>query len=352
MRPALNNTLHWILVLNLVSIIFASRSTAAEPTVNLPVIRVGIIGLDTSHSPALVKSFNDPKPKNEIFNSVKVVAAYPFGSRTIQSSASRIPQYTEEVRGHGVEIVDSIDDLLSMVDCVCLETNDGGLHLTQALQVFRASKPVFIDKPVGANLAQTIAIFRAAEQYQVPMFSASSLRYTPNAQAIRGGSIGEVLGCSTYSPFSREPSHVDLFWYGIHGVESLYTCMGTGCQTVRHLSTDVCQISVGQWENGRVGTMRAIESGKTGYGGMAFGKTKIADLGTYGGYEPLFVEIAKFFQSHKSPIDAQETIEIYAFMQAAAASQASGGEPVTIAQVMDQANAEASQLLLDQEVQK
>ncbi len=322
--------------------------TAAEPSTDATVIRVGIIGLDTSHSPALVKTFNDPKPKNQIFHGVEVVAAYPFGSQTIPSSADRIPQYTRDVQSRGVEIVDSIDALLAMVDCVCLETNDGGLHLDQALQVFRASKPVFIDKPTGAILAQTIAIFRAAEQHDVPMFSASSLRYTPGAQAIRGGAIGEVLGCSTYSPFKREPSHVDLFWYGIHGVEALYTCMGPGCQSVRHLSTDVCQISTGQWDHGRIGIMRGIESGKSGYGGTAFGKTGIADIGNYGGYEPLFVQIAEFFVSRQPPIEAAETIEIYAFMQAAAASQSAGGKPVTLAEVMAEATTEADRLLAGQ----
>lgn len=323
----------------------ACHAEDAEPLQPTQTIRLGIIGLDTSHAPAIIKIFNNPKPTNDSFVGFRVVAAYPFGSQTIESSANRIPQFTADAEKQGLEIVDSIGELLSKVDCVFLETNDGQLHLEQALEVFRAKKPVFIDKPVGSNLAETIAIFRAAEHFQVPMFSASSLRYTDGAQAIRGGKIGRVIGCSSYSPCSLEPSHVDLFWYGIHGVETLFTCMGVGCETVRHTETDTCQFAVGTWTDGRIGTFRGIQSGKAGYGGTAFGEKAIAEIGTYGGYEPLFMEVAKFFRTHESPIDPVETIEIYAFMQAAFASKQADGASVSLASVMKTASAEATELL-------
>lgn len=317
----------------------------ADSPVPTQIIRLGIIGLDTSHAPAIIKTFNNPQPANESLVGFRVVAAYPFGSQTIQSSADRIPQYTADARAQGLEIVDSLDELLSKVDCVFLETNDGQLHLDQALSVFRANKPVFIDKPVGSNLAETIAIFRAAAHYKVPMFSASSLRYTEGAQAIRGGKIGRVLGCSSYSPCTLEPSHVDLFWYGIHGVETLFTCMGAGCVTVQHTETNSCQFAVGTWNDGRIGTFRGIQTGLAGYGGTAFGEKAISDIGAYAGYDPLFVEVAKFFRSHQTPIDPVETIEICAFMQAAFASKQADGAAVSLASVMESASAEATVLL-------
>lgn len=327
---------------SLSAVCHAEEPESPQPT---QTIRLGIIGLDTSHSPAIIKTFNNPQPTNENFAGFRVVAAYPFGSQTIPSSASRIPQYTADARAQGLEIVDSIDELLDQVDCVFLETNDGQLHLDQALKVFRAKKPVFIDKPVGSNLAEAIAIFRAAEHYQVPMFSASSLRYTAGAQAIRGGKIGRVLGCSSYSPCSLEPSHVDLFWYGIHGVETLFTCMGVGCVTVQHTETDTCQFAVGTWADGRIGTFRGIQTGSSGYGGTAFGEKAIFEIGAYSGYEPMFVEVAKFFRSQQSPIDPKETIEIYAFMQAAFASKQADGAAISLASVMETASAEADELL-------
>ena len=97
--------------------------------------RIGIIGLDTSHSVAFTKALNGNSSNTSPF---KIVAAYPNGSADIESSVKRIPGYTEEVKKYGVEIVDSIADLLSKVDFVCLETNDGRPHLQQALEVFKA----------------------------------------------------------------------------------------------------------------------------------------------------------------------------------------------------------------------
>ncbi|QEG02415.1 Inositol 2-dehydrogenase/D-chiro-inositol 3-dehydrogenase [Stieleria maiorica] len=307
-------------------------------------LRIGVIGLDTSHVPAFTKSFNS-EPANPEMQNCRVVAAYPYGSRTIESSYSRIPKYTEQMQEMGIEIVDSIDDLLDRVDCVLLETNDGKPHLDQALAVFKAGKPVFIDKPVAANLAEVVAIYRAAEHFGVPMFSSSSLRYSEGAQAIRDGKVGRVLGCNAYSPASTEPSHTDLFWYGIHGVESLYTCMGTGCQSVSQTLTPGREVVVGVWSGGRIGTYHGIREGKTGYGGTAMGEKGIAAIGDYGGYKPLVVQIAKFFRTRELPIDPNETIELYAFMEAAAESRKRDGQRVTIAEVMQAAEKAADKLL-------
>ena len=144
------------------SIAFAIQSTP---------IKIGIIGLDTSHAPAFAKIFNTENV-NPAFNGFRVVAAYPFGSKEIESSASRIPKYSEEVKGFGVQIVDSIQELLKLVDVVLLETNDGRLHKEQAFQVLKAGKPMFIDKPTAASLADVIAIYDEARKQKVRFFLA------------------------------------------------------------------------------------------------------------------------------------------------------------------------------------
>ena len=188
--------------------------------------RIGIIGLDTSHSIAFTKEFNAPDAGNEL-GGYKVVAAYPKGSSEIESSYSRIPKYTKQVKEMGVTIVNSIDELLKLVDVVLLETNDGRLHLEQALPVLKAGKTMFIDKPMTASLSDAIVIFNKAKQYKVPVFSSSSLRYMESAQAAANGEMGKIVGASTVGPASLEKTHPDLFWYGIHAVEILYTVMGS-----------------------------------------------------------------------------------------------------------------------------
>src|SRR5690606_26943914 len=141
----------------------------------------------------------------------------PYGSTTIESSFSRIPGYVDDIKKLGVEIVDTLAALLERVDVVLLETNDGRLHREQALEVFKAGKRVFIDKPIAASLADARAIFSAAEAHRVPVFSTSSLRYADHIAELKAGSmVGRVTGVDTYSPAPIEPTHPDLLWYGIH----------------------------------------------------------------------------------------------------------------------------------------
>lgn len=302
--------------------------------------RVGIIGLDTSHSVAFTKALNDPSAGPE-FLGYRVTAAFPKGSNDIKSSVDRIPGYTADVSKLGVEIVSSIDELLPQVDVILLETNDGRLHLNQALQVIRAGKRMFIDKPVAASLADAIAIFRAAKRYNVPVFSASSLRYIQGAKEIAQGSSGKVLGAFTYSPATLEKTHPDLFWYGVHGVETLFTVMGTGCETVVRSFTKDTDVVTGTWSDGRIGTFRGIRSGKADYGGTVFCEKGIMVLGKYDGYNPLLIEIVKFFQSGIPPVSSDETIGIFAFMAAADESKKLGGKPVGISKLIKKAENEA-----------
>lgn len=295
--------------------------------------KVGIIGLDTSHSIAFTKALNDDNADPK-FKGYKVVAAYPYGSKTIESSAKRIPGYIEDVKALGVSIVGSIKELLNEVDVILLETNDGSLHLEQALEVFKAGKRMFIDKPIAASLSDAVAIFEASEKYNLPVFSASSLRYIKGAAELDRST---VIGADAYSPAVYEESHPDLFWYGIHGVETLFTVMGTGCQEVVRVHAPDTDVVVGTWEGGRIGTFRGTRSGKSGYGGVVYTESGNVNLGPYGGYSPLLVEIINYFETGEVPVSPQETLEIFAFMTAADESKASGGKPVNMQEVLRKA---------------
>lgn len=304
------------------------------------VLRVGMIGLDTSHCLAFAGMLNDENNSKHI-PGCKVVMVYPKGSPDIESSVSRVPGYTVKIKALGVEVVDDLAAMVQNVDAVLLETNDGRPHLEQVVPVLKAGKPCFIDKPIAGSLADCIAIFELAKHYKTPVFSSSSLRYGKNSQAVRNGSIGEVTGCDTYSPCALEKTHPDLYWYGIHGVESLFTVMGPGVETVVRTQTANFEKVTGVWDDGRIGTFRGIRSGKGGYGGTAFGTKGVADVGSYNGYDPLAVEFVKFFKTGKAPVSAEETTAIYAFMEAADESKRRGFVPVKVLEVMEKAAAEA-----------
>jgi predicted dehydrogenase len=318
--------------------IYGNVGSVIAKSADLAGKRVGIIGLDTSHSVAFTKTLN-ASDAPAIYRGYKIVAAYPKGSNDIITSVERIPGYTEEVKKMGVEIVLSIAHLLKKVDVVLLETNDGRLHLEQALQVLKARKPVFIDKPIAASLADAKAIFEAAIKYKTPVFSSSSLRFITGINDVKTGKIGKVIGAETFSPAIIEKTHPDLFWYGVHGVELLFAVMGAGCKKVTRIHTKDTDVVIGVWENGRLGTFRGTRNGNYNYGGKiaasdfggtVFGEKANLTLGEFKGYDPLLEQIIQFFETGIAPVNQEETLEIIAFMEAADESKNKGGSPVNL----------------------
>ena len=308
------------------------------------VIKIGIIGLDTSHSTAFTELLNGDSD-DKFVKEFEVVAAYPYGSKTIQSSYERIPGYIEEVKKHGVEITSSIAELLDKVDCVMLETNDGRIHLEQAMEVFKSGKICYIDKPIGATLGQAIAIYEMAEKYNVPIFSSSALRYSPQNQKLRNGEFGKILGADCYSPHKVEPTHPDFGFYGIHGVDTLYTLMGTGCESVNRMSSQDADVVVGRWKDGRIGTFRGIKEGPAIYGGTAYTPKGSIAAGGYEGYKVLLDQILTFFKTGVAPISKEETIEIFTFMKASNMSKEQNGKIVTMEEAYRKGLKDAQKLI-------
>src|SRR6058998_1512114 len=157
---------------------FSVNATAADPAP----LKAGMIGLDTSHVPAFAKIFNNPKAPGDLAG-IKVVVGYPGGT-DIPASRDRVKGFTEQLRGMGIEIVDSISKLVEKVDVVLLESVDGRIHLQEAIPVIKAGKPLFIDKPVAGSLADAIVIYDVAKKHNVPCFSSSSVRFAPGIQEL------------------------------------------------------------------------------------------------------------------------------------------------------------------------
>jgi len=324
------------LVALLVGVVLLSSSRAASAAEDR-VIRIGIIGCDTSHVPAFAKQFNDPKATGDLAG-FRVVVAYPGGSPDVESSRTRVEKFTDDLRKMGVEIVQTIPELVGKCDVVLLESVDGRPHLAQARPVIEAKKPLFIDKPMAGSLADAIKIADLAKANGVPFFSSSSLRFGPGIVALKSNDkVGDIVGVDAWSPSPTEEHHPDLYWYGIHGVEILYTLMGPGCESVTRVRTDGGELVTGVWKGGRIGTFRGLRDGKHDYGAVVFGKKGIATQLGFEGYKALDEQIGRFFKTRQPPVAAEETIELMAFMEAADESKRQGGKPVTIAEVMEKA---------------
>jgi predicted dehydrogenase len=298
------------------------------------VIRVGLIGLDTSHVIAFSRILNDPGNRDHV-PGAKIVAAFKGGSPDIASSWSRVDGYTKQLQeDFGVKIVDTIEELCTLVDAIMLTSVDGRPHLEQVRPVMAARKPVYIDKPLAGSLRDAIEILRLAHENNVPCFSTSSLRYYPGLVEIQNSDLGDLRAVYSYGPAAIEPTHPDLFWYGVHAAEALFTLMGTGCQTVMRMHTPDTDIVTGAWDDGKVGVLHGIRNYRAPFRVTAFGTKAVLDQKPGGGYGPMVAEIVQFFQTGVAPVSPAETIELFAFMEAADESKRRGGVPVKLDEVI------------------
>jgi len=299
-------------------------------------IKVGIIGLDTSHVIAFTENLNDPSNKEHVAG-LRVVAAYKGGSPDVESSWSRVDKFTAELHDKWkIEIVNDIPTLCSKVDAVLLESVDGRRHLEQVKPVFAAHKPVFIDKPMAGTYKEGKEIAELGKAAGVPWFTASSLRFWEETERLKNPQgIGHFLAFDVLGVTSREPHVPALFWYGVHAVEMLYQLMGPGCDSVTMQVSGNQDVVVGKWKDGRLGVIRGFSSGL-----YAFSITAYGDKGVLHSeqkpetYRALLTEIAKFFKTGVAPIDPNESLEILAFMEAADLSEARGGVAVPLIEIM------------------
>lgn len=308
-------------------------------------LRIGLVGMDTSHVPAFTRLFHDPSASGDLAG-FRVVAGLPDGSDT-PMSRDRIAGFTDEARELGVAIVDSVEALLERSDRLMILSVDGRIHLRQAEALFGAGKPVYVDKPLAGSLAECLALHRLAEARGLPCFSASATRFGPllSDPAWRE-EAGDVLGATSWGPLAYQAGLPELFFYGIHGVEALFTAMGPGCASVARVKTPLHDIVTGVWGDGRVGVYRGMLRGAKSYGLAVHGEKAVVSLVEEPSYEALCRQIGRFFKTGAPPVGPAETLEIYAFLEAADESARRGGAPVPLAEVLEQAGEDR---LLDRE---
>jgi hypothetical protein len=313
----------------------ADRRSAAQTADAAPwatrALRAGIIGTDTSHVPAFVKIFRShPEWK------VSVVAAFKGGSPDLPTSANRLEGFAKTIREEfGVEIVDSIETLLTKVDVVLLLSVDGRPHLAQVTPVLKARKPVFVDKPLAASLEDARRIVALAKETGTPFFSSSSSRFHSDLPRLRDNpGVGKVTKVQATYTMNTIEFHPDLFFYGIHGVEALYAVMGTGCAKLSRKIEADADITTCTWKDGRVGVYHGLlKSGQKQPLIRIWGDQGATEASGAGGYDGMLRAMAEFFHTGRSPVDVAQTLEIFEFMTAADLSKARNGAEVTLAEL-------------------
>lgn len=297
-------------------------------------IKLGILDFDTSHCVEFTKRLNHVgKDEEQFVEGAKVVVGCPGESKL---SPERVEGFTKTMKDYGVPLVDKPADMIGKVDGMLIEAVDGTVHYERARPFLESGIPCFIDKPYACSVDDAKKIAELAAKKQLPVFSSSSLRYAPEvADYVADKKRGNVVGCLAYSPASLSPlpeRNAGLYHYGIHGVEMLYALMGRGCKRVTCTHDKGVDVATGTWADGRVATLRGIRTGAAGYGFVGFAEKGVqaVTVGTKFIYRELLKKIVEMFQTGKSPLDINETIEIVAFIEAANKSAANHGAGETV----------------------
>lgn len=289
-------------------------------------LKIGIVGLDSTHAVEFTRLIHGGVlPAGP---AARVVAACAGFDTDFPLSRERRARIANEVRALGVPVVGSISELGAEVDAIMLLSCDGRSHRREALAVFAAGKPVFVDKPLAADWREAASILRAARGQNVPCFSASALRFRPPS-ALADEALARPLRIEAIVPARQEPGHPELCWHGIHGLEAGYARLGAGCATVRRQAGEE-DLTIGTWADGS--ELRVIRSTADVARTFPVRVTGPAGESTRSGvdYRPLLAAILRFFETGVAPVPVREMIEVIAFAAAADLSRDRGGEAVNL----------------------
>jgi predicted dehydrogenase len=292
-------------------------------------LKIGMIGLDTSHCEAFVKIINDASNPHHIPGG-RVSVAYPGGSPDFEVSISRVEGITKTLQEkYQVAIVNSPEEAAEQSDAILLTSVDGRVHLEQFKKIVSYGKPVFIDKPFAVSSNHAEEMISLSLKHYIPLMSASSIRCSDFLSDIlnkedRSG----IIGADCYGPMNLELTQPGLYWYGIHTVDTLYRILGKGCQHVTATTNKDYELVVGVWRDGRMGTVRGNRLGNNNFGAAVHlehqTESIIINKQTRPIYASLLEEVMEFFRTGKPGIDPLETMEIIRFIEAANESREKG----------------------------
>lgn len=287
-------------------------------------IRIGIVGLDSTHAVEFTRLI-----QSSFAAEAQVAAACPGIPTDFPLSVRRRESIAREVHAElGVPVLDSVQAVVDRVDALMLLGCDARTHVREAKPLLFARKPLFIDKPLSADWREAADLLLAARTAGTPCFSASALRYRQRNPHLR-----RPAALTVDVPQASEPGHPDLSWHGIHGVEAGFGILGPGCRSVARTVTSDADTTTSRWPDGSTLLIRRT----TADSGRAFELTATgqASLSARGhDYRPLVAEIVTFFRTAVMPVSAAEMVEVLALIAAADLSRDQGGNEVDLASIL------------------
>lgn len=284
-------------------------------------LRIGLVGLDTSHCVAFTRILND-RSSSEPPPVPGATVTHAWAAPARGKQAQTVGEYRKElVDKWGVTVVRRFTDLIGTVDAVLLLSVDGSVHLEQAKPFLAEGVPLFIDKPLANSVSGARKIVALAERSNAPVMSCSSLRYAEEVEdAVAGfAESGRPFGGVVSGPGTYRVGLPGLFFYGIHAAEMLITLFGTGVVSVRAQHSDAEDVVTVVYADGRSPVLRCVRGGPENFWfalSCPTGNRLVrVEKGTF--YQRMLSRIVEMVRTGHSPLRFGETLEVIRLLEAA-----------------------------------
>ena len=288
------------------------------------VLKVCMIGLDTSHSIEFARRVHSPDLAADLkVEGMKIVSCMRFSTPFL--SAEDFDTRQKQLEDWGIKVTKDFDEAVADCDAIMLEINDPAYHLEYFKKCADLGKPIFVDKPLADSIENGKIICKMAEEKNIRMFSCSSLRFSPQLEDACD-KVSDVKFASTYGTLGDAPAGSSVVWYGVHAFEMLNRAMGNGAISVFSRKDNAGVVSTVEYANGKRGVVELTDEVYF-YGGClrnanedsACFIVKDADL-----YTAQLRHVLSFFKGEEIPVDNESALEVMAMLDAAERSTHSG----------------------------
>ena len=275
-------------------------------------MKIGLIGLDTSHSEIFTRLLNDEMDPYHVKGGT-ITHTIPAYSKDLPISSERFPAYFETVTTkYGVHPIEDVEEFMNIVDAVIIGTVDGRNHLEWFKDVVRYGKPVFIDKPIVLSSVEIDELMKLATQYNTPVMSSSSLRFSESVINITGKE--DLRGGYFYGPVPMQEKMPGYFWYGIHLIEMIVTIFGTAIEKIELKAEGNHDHLYMIFKNGAEVIVRGEHSWHDRFGAVLHSPEYVQTLTLWKEEKPYYARLLEhvvaFFESGISAVSLNETAEI------------------------------------------
>ncbi|MEM7576020.1 MAG: Gfo/Idh/MocA family oxidoreductase [Planctomycetota bacterium] len=291
-------------------------------------LRLGIVGLDSSHVPEFTRRIHALRDAGQ--TRCTVTQLWTDGDHDMP--ASEVEQWRSETLGMGVKQVDSLDALLGGSDGVLVLAVNGSKHEALAAEALKRGLPTYIDKPLANDLASARRIYQAATSGGARCYSASSLRFATELEAIPRDALGDLVAVDAVGPGELNDAMPRLLFYGVHTVEMVdaifQACgVGPGVVSVRADQGDDRDVMQLRYADGRYAHLRLERKGgydfaATLHGTQGLHHFKVDFAPVYG---RLVAGMVNFFEGGDPPCDLRDIVENLAVIERAHHSLEQGG---------------------------